>query len=182
MTTNWRRWSGWVGVAVVMLALVAVSAASSASSVRPPPGIRIFPSPLSPGSVGLPPNGVTFRALSCRVDASGFHAAGRVGSWRLFVTIQPFGGYHNYEIEYGDEGPASFQVYGPSHLPPFGFTNLHEPPTDQRRLTAGGGLGFRGGRGRLSLSFVIAYDGRFPRPGIARVLGVASCRYPGRRK
>ena len=182
MTTDWkRRWPGWAGVAVVMLALVAVSAAPSAPSPAPPPGIKVLPSPLAPGT-RVPPNGVTFRALSCSVDRRGFFAVGRAGAWKLLIAIRPFSGYHKYDVEYGDVGPVDFDVFGPSNPPGFGFSNRQEPPTDQRRLTTGGGLAFPGGRTRLSLSFVITYDGRYPRPGVARVLGVASCRYPGRRK
>ena len=176
-----RGWSGWVGVAVAMLALVAASAAPSAPAPPPPPGIKVLPSPLAPGT-RVPPNGVTFRTLSCEVDSRGFHAVGRSGSWKLLIEIRPFSGYHKYEIEYGDAGPVDFDVFGPSNPPGFGFSNAQEPPTDQRRLTAGGGLAFPGGRSRLSLSFVITYDGRRPRPGVARVLGVASCRYPGQRR
>ncbi len=182
MTTAWkRRLLGRLSVAVVIAALAAVSVPPSASALAPPPGIKIFPSPLSPGPTGIPPNGVTFRALSCRVDGRGFHAFGRVGSWRLVVSVRPFSGYHRYEIEYGDVGPVDFVAFGPSNPPGYGFGNRQEPPTDQRRLTTGGGLSFPGGRSRLSLSFVITYDGRWPRPGVARLLGIASCRYPVRR-
>ena len=175
-----RRWSGWVGVAAVMLALVAASAARSALTATPP-GIKVFPSPLAPGT-RVPASGVTFRTLSCRVADGRFYAVGRAGSWKLVIQIRPFSGYRNYEIEYGDEGAVAFDVYGPANPPGFGFTNQQEPPTDQRRLTTGGGLAFPGGRGRLRLAFMITYDGRYPRPGVARVLGVASCRYPGRGK
>ncbi|MBA3365100.1 MAG: hypothetical protein H0U03_04850 [Actinobacteria bacterium] len=182
MKTDWkRRWSGWAGVGGVMLTLVAASAASSAAAPAPPPGIKVRPSPLAPGT-RVPPNGVTFRTLSCNVDARGFHAVGRAGSWKLLIEIRPFSGYHRYEIEYGDVGPVDFDVFGPSNPPGYGFSNGQEPPTDQRRLTAGGGLAFVGRRSLVSLSFAITYDGRWPRPGVVRVLGVALCRYPGRRR
>lgn len=175
-----RHWPGWVGVAAVMLALVAASAALSAPAPTAP-GITILPSPLAPGT-RVPANGVTFHALSCRHLPGGrFHAVGRSGSWKLVIQIRPFSGYRKYEIEYGDDAVVDFDVYGPSNPPGFGFSNQQEPPTDQRRLTIGGGLAFLGGRSRLYLGFPFTYDGRYPRPGVARVLGIASCRYPGQR-
>lgn len=174
-----QAWLARMGVGVAMLGLVVLSAAPSGAVAAPPPGIKVLPSPFSPGAT--PPADVTFRSLRCSVANRRFYATARAGSWRLVVQIRPFRGYRNYEIEYGDEGAVDFTVYGPSNPPGFGFSNAQQPPVDQRRLTVGGGLAFPGGRSRLRLAFPVTYDGRWPNPGVIRLMGVASCRYPSRR-
>ena len=175
-----QAWLARMGVGVAMLGLVSLSAAPSVAVAAPPPGIKVLPSPFSPGAA--PASGVTFRSLRCSVANRRFYAAARAGSWKLIIQIRPFSGYRSYEIEYGDAGPVDFLVYGPSNPPGFGFTNAHEPPTDLRRLTLGGGLAFPGGRNRVRLAFPVTYDGRWPHPCVIRLAGTASCRYPSRRR
>ena len=95
------------------------------------------------------------------------------------MRIQPFNGFHSYDLEYGDTGSAAFFLD-----PPGGgntFSNGQVPPTDFPRLTLGGAVGFPKGKAILGLAFPIAYDSSGANPNIVRVVGTARCAYPRRR-
>jgi hypothetical protein len=159
--------------ATIALAIAAVPASADALA---PPAAAIT---VKQGSVFH-----FFRLFACRVDAAGFHAYGSSASasgvWKLLVRIQPFSGYHSYDIEYGDnQSAANFIVDPPTGR---SYSNGNEPPTDQRRLTVGGAVAFVGGRTTMGVQFPITYDGAFPRPKIVNVYGRATCHYPRPRR
>jgi hypothetical protein len=118
----------------------------------------------------------TFNKCTVKAKSGGgkrFAAQARKGGWNLALQIASFNGFHDYDIEYGTEGPADFYFGRPGVL----FSNLFDPSPGPPGpdLTVGGGLGFLK-RGRvLGMGFPVAYNSNQPTAWVS-FIGTAPCK------
>ncbi len=168
-----RRWLLGVATAVLTLALAAASPPAPASAQSPTPGIGIY------GEGGAPL--ATFRTLRCALrptrNRREFTAIGRSGGWNLFIAVTPFSGYRSYSIPWGSDqaDPAWFSLRGPG-----GFFSPTAKPAGAILPPAGGSITFPGGRRRVGLGFVNAWNSEIT--SAVTIAGVAGCTYRRRRR
>lgn len=122
---------------------------------------------------------VKFDAFNkCNVKAKSgggkrFAAQAKKGGWNLSVQIPSFNGFHEYDIEYGTEGPADFFFGRPGVF----FSNIFDPSPGPPGpdLSVGGGVGFQKKGRVLGMGFPVAYNSQQPTAWVS-LFGRAPCK------